>query len=137
MTANREIVADAFAAWTAGTGSITDLFADDLRWEIIGRSVAAGLYQPARQFVEEVLTPFEARFSAEDPFRPVLIRGIHEDPTTETVVVAWNGAGTTTIGTTYTDTVAWFLRMRDGKVVEGTAFFDSIAFNELWQDVPA
>ncbi|GAB3234898.1 hypothetical protein RMN56_30905 [Micromonospora halotolerans] len=137
MTANREIVADAFAAWSAGTGGITGIFAEDMRWEITGRSVAAGTYHPARQFVDEVLTPFDARFTAEDPFRPVLIRGIHEDPTTDTVIIAWNGAGTTTIGTTFTDTVAWFLRMRDGKVVEGTAFFDSTAFNELWQDVPA
>jgi ketosteroid isomerase-like protein len=137
MTTNRQIVTDAFAAWSTGTGDITDLFAEDMRWEITGRCVAGGVYQPARQFVEEVLTPFGARFTAQDPFRPVLIRGIHEDPSTDMVIVAWNGAGTTTIGTTYTDTVAWLLRMRDGKVVEGTAFFDSIAFNELWQDVPA
>jgi len=28
------------------------------------------------------------------------------------------------------------LELRDGKVVDGTAFFDSIAFNELWETVP-
>jgi ketosteroid isomerase-like protein len=27
------------------------------------------------------------------------------------------------------------MRMRDGKVVDGTAFFDSISFNDLWTRV--
>jgi ketosteroid isomerase-like protein len=27
--------------------------------------------------------------------------------------------------------------MREGRVVEATAFFDSIAFDELWHAVPA
>jgi hypothetical protein len=28
------------------------------------------------------------------------------------------------------------LQMRDGRVVGGTAFYDSIAFNDLWTRVP-
>jgi uncharacterized protein len=28
------------------------------------------------------------------------------------------------------------MRLRDGKVVDGTAFYDSISFNDLWQRVP-
>jgi ketosteroid isomerase-like protein len=28
------------------------------------------------------------------------------------------------------------MRMRDAQVVDGTAFFDSIALNELWSGVP-
>jgi ketosteroid isomerase-like protein len=28
------------------------------------------------------------------------------------------------------------MELRDGKVVDGTAFFDSIAFDELWTRVP-
>jgi ketosteroid isomerase-like protein len=27
------------------------------------------------------------------------------------------------------------MRMRDGKVVDGTAFYDSISFNDLWERV--
>jgi ketosteroid isomerase-like protein len=30
---------------------------------------------------------------------------------------------------------AWFIQMRDGEVIVGTAFYDSIAFNELWAQV--
>jgi ketosteroid isomerase-like protein len=27
------------------------------------------------------------------------------------------------------------MRMRDGEVIDGTAFYDSIAFNDLWSRV--
>jgi len=37
------------------------------------------------------------------------------------VVVPWDGAGTTTTGTTYRNTYAWFMTLREGKVVDGTA----------------
>jgi uncharacterized protein len=29
------------------------------------------------------------------------------------------------------------MRLRDGEVVEGTAFYDSLSFNDLWTRVPA
>jgi ketosteroid isomerase-like protein len=31
------------------------------------------------------------------------------------------------------NTYAWFLDMRDGKIVKAFAFFDSVVFNEFWQ----
>ena len=30
---------------------------------------------------------------------------------------------------------AWVMRLRDGKVVDGAAFYDSISFNDLWTPV--
>ena len=30
-------------------------------------------------------------------------------------------------------TYAWIMTLRDGLVVDGTAYFDSIAFDELWR----
>jgi len=135
MTTNRQIVADAFAAWSRGEGHVASLFAEDMTWEIVGRSRAAGRYGSARQFLDEVLHPFAARFPADAPFRPVTVRGVYADG--DTVVVLWDGEGTTTAGTTYRNTYAWFLTLRDGEVVDGTAFSDSIAFDELWENVPA
>jgi hypothetical protein len=135
MTDNRQIVADAFAAWAAGTAPITSIFAPEMRWEIVGRSAASGTYDSTQQFVDEVLSPFGARFSPEAPFRPVTIRAIYADDEQPTVAVVWDGEGITRIGTAYRNTYAWFLRMEEGKVVEGTAFYDSIAFDELWQTV--
>jgi uncharacterized protein len=37
--------------------------------------------------------------------------------------------------TTYQNTYAWFMTLSGGKVIDGTAFYDSIAFNELWDSV--
>jgi ketosteroid isomerase-like protein len=135
MKSNRQIVDDAFAAWAAGTGYITDIFAPRMCWEIVGRSDASRTYDGASQFVEEVLRPFGARFSADAPFRPVDVRALYADDGQRTVAVVWDGEGTTVAGTTYRNTYAWFLTFEDGKVVNGTAFYDSIAFNELWETV--
>jgi ketosteroid isomerase-like protein len=132
---NRETVTHAFEDWAAGGAHVSRIFADDLTWEIVGRSAASGRYATKQAFVSEVLEPFARRFSSDDPFRPVTIRGIHSDETTDTVVVTWDGRGTTTAGTTYENTYAWIMRLRDGRVVDGTAFYDSIAFDELWNGV--
>jgi hypothetical protein len=133
-TANRATIDRAFAAWREGTAPITDVFAPDMVWRIEGRSRAAGEYRSKQQFVDEVLAPFGARFPAEAPFRPVTIRSIHADG--DTVIVLWDGRGVANDGEPYENSYAWFMRLRDGLVVDATAFFDSIAFDELWARVP-
>jgi uncharacterized protein len=57
---------------------------------ITGRSAASKKYGNTRQFIDEVLAPFGARFSPDDPFRPVSIRGIYDDGNNSTVVVLWD-----------------------------------------------
>jgi ketosteroid isomerase-like protein len=128
---NRERTERAFQDWSEGTGYITDLLADDLRWTIVGRSRVSRTYQSKEEFVGEVLAPFGARFS--EPFRPVKVRGVYEDG--DTVIVVWDGEGTRLDGKPYENAYAWFMRFREGLVVEATAFFDSIAFDELWDEV--
>jgi uncharacterized protein len=130
-TSNRERAEKAFGDWQAGTGYITDLLAEDLRWTIVGRSEVSKTFQSKEEFVSEVLQPFGARFSK--PFRPVEVRGVYADG--DTVVVLWDGEGTRLDGKPYENTYAWFMRFEDGLVVEATAFFDSIAFNELWSEI--
>jgi hypothetical protein len=133
LPSNREIVTDTFAAWMNGTGYVTSIFADDMTWKITGRSVVSRKYASTRQFRDEVLRPFGDRFSAGDPFRPVVIRAVYDDEEYSTVIVVWDGRGTTTADTVYENTYAWIMTPRGGKVIDGTAFFDSIAFNELWE----
>jgi ketosteroid isomerase-like protein len=128
---NRERTEKAFRDWQDGTGYITDLLAEDLRWTIVGRSRSSRTYTSKEAFVGEVLEPFGARFSQR--FRPVTVHGIYADG--DTVVVHWDGEGTRLDGKLYKNTYAWFMRFRDGLVVEATAFYDSIAFNELWDEV--
>jgi ketosteroid isomerase-like protein len=130
---NREIIREAFEAWRQGTGPITDVFAPGMVWRIEGHSAAAREYRGTQQFVDEVLAPFGARFAGGEPFRPVTIRGVYADG--DTVVVIWDGRGIANDGRPYENSYAWIMKLDNGKVVDGTAFFDSISFNDLWSRV--
>jgi uncharacterized protein len=128
---NKALVAASFAAWGNGTGSPYDLLADDATWTIVGRSLASKTYESRAAFMTEVIGPFNARMSR--GLKPT-IRNIYADG--DTVIVFFDAAGTARDGQPYANTYAWFLDMADGKVVKAFAFFDSIAFNDLWQRVP-
>jgi uncharacterized protein len=130
---NRETIRRAFEAWQEGSSPITDVFAPEMVWRIEGHSVASKEYGSRQEFVDEVLAPFGARFSAGERFRPITIRSIHADG--NTVVVLWDGHGIANDGRPYDNSYAWIMELRDGKVVDGTAFYDSISFNDLWSRV--
>ena len=131
--ANRATIRAAFDAWAAGTAPITDVFAPDMVWRIEGHSLASRTYADTQQFIDEVLAPFAARFAPDGPFRPIRVRAVHADG--DTVIVLWDGRGTANDGQPYQNSYAWFMQLRDGKVVDGTAFYDSISFNDLWSRV--
>ena len=130
---NRETVRRAFDAWQSGAGAITDVFAPHMVWRIEGHSVVAREYGSRQAFVDEVLAPFAARFPAERPFRPTAIRSVTADG--DTVVVVWDGRGVANDGVLYENSYAWIMRLEGGEVVDGTAFFDSISFDDLWARV--
>jgi len=130
---NRDIIRRAFDAWRDGTGAITDVFAPEMVWRIEGHSLASREYANREQFIDEVLAPFGARFAAGEPFRPNEIRSIHADG--DTVIVVWDGRGVANDGAPYENSYAWVMQLAGGKVVDGTAFYDSISFNDLWQRV--
>jgi ketosteroid isomerase-like protein len=130
---NRAVIRRAFQAWQDGTGVIADVFAPDMVWRIEGHSAASREYAGSRAFIDEVLTPFGARFAAGEPFRPSRIRGLYADG--DTVIVVWDGRGVANDGRTYENSYAWILRLRDGEVFDGTAFYDSISFNDLWNRI--
>lgn len=131
--ANRTAIRQAFEAWQEGTGAIADVFAPDMVWRIEGHSLASKEYADKQHFIDEVLSPFGARFATSEPFRPVTIRSVHADG--DTVIVLWDGRGIANDGQRYENSYAWFMKMRDGKVIDGTAFYDSISFNDLWTRV--
>jgi ketosteroid isomerase-like protein len=101
-------------------------------WRIEGHSAASKEYSSRQQFTDEVLTPFGARFTASEPFRPVTIRAIYTDD--DTVIVVWDGRGNANDGQPYENSYVW-IKLTDGQVVDGTAFYDSISFNDLWARV--
>jgi ketosteroid isomerase-like protein len=131
--ANRQTIRAAFEAWRDGTRPITDVFAPTMTWRIEGHSAASREYGSTQEFVDEVLAPFGARFAGGQPFRPIEIRGIYADG--DTVIVLWDGHGVANDGQAYDNSYAWFMRLEQGKVVDGTAFYDSISFNDLWSRV--
>ena len=122
----------AFAAWRDGTGSPYDLLAEDASWTIVGRSEASRRYQSRAAFINEVIQPFVARMR--EQLKPT-IRSLHADG--DSVVIFFDADGTARDGLPYANTYAWIWQMKDGKVVNAHAFFDSIAFNELWRRVSA
>jgi ketosteroid isomerase-like protein len=124
---NKAIVQRSFEAWAAGTGSPYDLLAEDAVWTITGNSLVSKTYPNRAAFIGEVIQPFVARMSV--GLKPV-IRRMYADG--NTVIVHFEAAGTAKDGKPYANTYAWFLELDNGKITNATAFFDSIAFNELW-----
>jgi ketosteroid isomerase-like protein len=80
--------------------------------------------------MSEVIRPFNARMKV--GLKPT-IRNIYTDG--DTVIVFFDASGTARDGKTYANTYAWFLELRNGKIVKASAFFDSVVFNEFWQRV--
>ena len=129
---NLATVRAGFDAWRNGTGSPYDALADDATWEIVDNSLASRVYPDKEDFVANVIRPFNARMAA--PLRPT-IRDIYADG--DTVIVFFDAEGIARDGVPYRNTYTWFLTLRDNRIVKASAFFDSIAFNDLWQRVPA
>lgn len=127
---NLAIVRSGFDAWRNGTGSPYDALADDATWEIAGNSAAARVYTSKEDFLANVIRPFNARMSAR------LIPTVRDTYTDgDTVIVFFDAQGTARDGLPYRNTYAWFLTMRDDKIVKASAFYDSTAFDDLWHRV--
>jgi uncharacterized protein len=127
---NKALVSEKFAAWAAGTGGPYDLLAENAVWTITGNSLASKTYPSREAFMSEVIRPFNARMST--GLKPT-IRSIFAEG--DSVIVFFDASGTARDGRPYANTYAWFLRLANNKIVGASAFYDSIAFNDLWQRV--
>jgi len=128
---NVATVRASFDAWRDGTGGPWEIIADDVTWEITGNSVAAGVYTSKADFIGNVMVPLNARLSK--PLRPTM-RHMYADG--DTVIVLFDAEATASDGLPYRNSYSWYLTLRDDAVVEVTAFYDSIAFDDLWTRVP-
>ena len=128
------IVKQAFEEWMNGSGNVSRVFAPQMKWEVFGRSAASGRYESAADFATKVLVPMNRRFVDSDPMRPTKIRSVYADG--PTVIVIWDGGGTTVLGTSYENTYAWIFTLDQGLVVEAKAFYDAISFDEMWAITP-
>lgn len=127
---NRALVQNSFEAWRNGTGSPYDLLAEDAEWTITGNSAASKTYPGREAFMSEVIRPFNARMRTRlvPQMRKLYAEG-------DSVIALFDARGTARDGKTYANTYAWFLEMRDGRIVRANAFFDSVAFNDFWTRV--
>src|SRR5262245_45445740 len=120
---NQAQVQRGFDAWRDGTGGPYDVLADDANWTIMGNSLAAKSYPSKEAFLREVIRPFNARM------RERLIPNVHRlYADGDTVIALFDAKGIARDGKPYANSYAWFLQMKDGKIVRAQAFFDSIVF---------
>lgn len=124
---NKATIEASFDDWRAGIGGPFDLLADDVAWTIVGRSLMSKDYRSREAFMSEVIRPFNARMRG--GLKPA-IRNIYAEGST--VIVFFDAAGIAIDGKPYENTYAWFLEMKEGRIVKAFAFFDSIEFNEYW-----
>lgn len=126
-TSNKQVVQTAFDAWRNGTGSPFDLLAADATWTIVGNAPVSKTYNSKQEFIDIVITPFNQRLSK--PLRPT-VRSLYSDG--DTVVALFDAEATAQDSKPYKNTYAWFMQMREGKIVRVTAFFDTIEFTDFW-----
>jgi uncharacterized protein len=129
----RAIATEAFEAWQRGGAPVAAIFAPELTWTVEGRSAASGTYGSAAEFIEKVLAPFAARFAEGEPFRLTELRAVHADG--DTAIVIWDGKGVANDGIPYENSYVWVMKFAGDKVVNGVTYYDSIAFDELWNRV--
>ncbi|MGD9892057.1 MAG: nuclear transport factor 2 family protein [Dehalococcoidia bacterium] len=127
---NKATIARAFDEWAAGTGGPYALLADDATWTIVGTSPMSRRYNSRQEFLDQVIDPFNARMAS--PLVPT-VRALYADD--DWVIALFDAAGTARDGRPYTNTYSWYLRLRDGRIVEAIAFFDTIAFTDFWQRI--
>lgn len=127
---NLNAVRQLFDMWNAGDSSAFDVLDDYATWEITGTSDAAGKYTSKRKFLTNVIAPLNARLST-----PLTanVHTLYADD--DTVIAHFDAEATARDGLPYRNTYAWFLRFRDDKVGSAVAFYDDLAFNDLWRRV--
>ena len=127
---NLQEVAAAFENWKNASGGPFDLLAPTAQWTIVGNSVVSKVYSSKAQSIDEVIKPFNARMSS--PLVPSM-RGLYTDG--DMVIALFDASAIAKDGKPYRNTYSWYMRFSEGHIVEVTAFFDSVEFNEFWQRV--
>lgn len=123
-SSNRTLIADAFGRWSAGTGDVFSLLADDVVWRIAGVDPAvAQTYRSRQALLDAAAIPLRARLSK--PLKPT-VRMIWADG--DDVLVQWDGAAPFKDGSQYRNTYLWIMTVRDRRIVAVTAFLDNAAF---------
>ena len=128
--ANKELIRTAMHAWSTGAGGPFALLAEDATWTIDGNSPVSRTFGSRREFLDVVIDPFNARMAV--PLRP-RVRALYAED--DWVIALFDASAIAVDGKPYDNTYTWYMRLRNGAIVEAIAFFDTIEFTELWTRV--
>jgi uncharacterized protein len=123
---NKAIIKAGFDRWANGEGSFFDLLTDDMEWTITGSTTLSKTYTNKKQFIDEVIDPLNRRLAKR--IKPT-VRKLYAEG--NTVVALMDGHATAKDGQPYNMSYAWFMEMKNGKIVKVTAFLDGIQFNDV------
>jgi ketosteroid isomerase-like protein len=127
---NKALVQASFERWKNGTGGPFELLAPEAEWTIVGTSPLSKTYRSKQEFLDQVITPFNARMAK--PLVPT-VRGIYADG--DMVIILFDASATAKDGLPYRNTYTWYFQMKDAKVIKAIAFFDTREFDEFWSRV--
>ena len=125
---NKKLILDAFNGWVRGDGSVIDLFADDVKWTVIGSTPVSRTYKTKREFLDGAVRPLTEKLSG--AIKPTLRAITAED---DRVVLEWQGQTSGKNGKPYNQTYCWVMQIQNGQIVEGIAYLDTELISNLWK----
>jgi len=88
---NRQLVADAFAAWEHGDFKpFFEIVADDVTWTVIGSTTISGTYHGKQAFIDGAVGPIHDALAG--PIQATVLN-VFEDA--DHVILQWKGESTT------------------------------------------
>ncbi len=118
---NKATVSAAIAAWAAGdVTTYAAVYAEDLKWTIIGSTPISGTYE-SRAALFSTMRSVLGDVMAE-PLTPEVLGIVAED---EWVYVRLRSCAKAKNGIQYDQRYCWALRLSDDLIVEGTAYMDT------------
>ena len=130
-TENKQLVRDAFDAWSRGDGrAFFKLVADDVRWTVIGSTPISGTYHSKREF-RDVVRRLSEQFTTD---LKVTVRDVFADG--DKVAIQFESHAEARNGTAYDQTYCWVTRLEDGRVHEVIAYLDTELVSKLFTAGP-
>lgn len=124
-----ELVAHQFRQWENGTASFFDLLADDVNWEISGRSPVSGTYKSKQAFMERAVAPILEKLK--EPLKPKLISLTADD---RFIWLHFKAQAKTKTNAIYENTYIWKLQLSGSKIIHAFAFLDTYELVQLMQN---
>jgi|GEM_PF-198890 Ketosteroid isomerase-related protein len=126
------IVANQFVKWKNNEGSFFDILAEDVVWTVSGQSPVSGTYNGKAEFIEKAVKPILEKLKS--PLQLELI-SLTNDGTH--VWLHFSASATTISGGTYKNDYVWKLEVKDGKIIQATAFLDTYELTNLINNTAA